>query len=72
MLTAADVLTAAVVELRRLLTADDRYIAEQRRAGVTIHADPAIRAHVERVITDMETLARRLLVDSIGPFIEAR
>jgi hypothetical protein len=72
MLTAADVLTACVAELRRLRAAEDQYVAEQRQAGVKICPDSAIRAHVEQVIASMEALARRLLTDSVGPFVEMR
>jgi hypothetical protein len=66
----ADILTAAAVELRRLLAEEDRFVQQQVRLGATVHADDAVRAHIDRVVTDMETLAKRLL--SVGPFVEMR
>ena len=66
----ADVLIATTAEIRRLTALEDGYIMQQQRLGVTIHADTAARAQIDRVVTEMETLARRLLTDCVGPFIE--
>jgi len=66
----ADILIAAVAEIRRVQAAEDQYIHAQWQAGVKIFPDSVSRANVDHVVDEMERLARRLLTDSVGPFVE--
>ena len=68
----SDILFSAVEQIRRQMTEQDRIIEQERERGVIVHQDVSLRADTYQVVDQMERLARRLLTDSVGPFVDAR
>ena len=49
-----------------------RNIDQERERGVSIDRDISLRTDIYSVVDQMERLARRLLTDSVEPFVDVR
>jgi hypothetical protein len=68
----SDVLFSAVEQIRAHMREGDAYVFAERERGIDVRSDDEAIAHINDVLAQMERLARRLVTDTIGPYVNER